>query len=103
MIELQITLFDKNKKYKPMSTIVKIESIDYYNTHKAEVQKRAIENIAHQRKMLPSEIIKAGYTQVKTRVYDKEKIKEQQELQHKINLIKYIERKREERKESDNL
>lgn len=96
-MKLQVTLFDKNKHYKPVSTIVEIESIEYYETHKAEVQKRAMMNIAHQRKMLPQELLKQGYTQVKVREYDIEKIKAQQEQQHRINLIKYIERKRKEK------
>lgn len=97
MIKLQVTLFDKANKYKPMSTIISIDNINYYNTHKAQVQKRAIENIAHQRRMLPKEMIELGYTQVKVREYNQEKIKEQQEQQHKINLIKYYERKRKEK------
>ena len=52
-MKLQVTLFDKNKKYKPMSTIVEIESMEYYEQNKGEVQKRALLNIAHQRKTLP--------------------------------------------------
>ena len=40
-MKLQVTLFDKNKKYKPMSTIVEIESMEYYEQNKGEVQKRA--------------------------------------------------------------
>lgn len=96
-MKLQVTLFDKNKHYKPISTIVEIENMKYYEMHKAEVQKRAMMNIAHQRKMLPQELLKQGYTQVKVREYDIEKIKAQQEQQHRINLIKYIERKRKEK------
>lgn len=96
-MKLQVTLFDKNKHYKPVSTIVEIENMKYYEMHKAEVQKRAMMNIAHQRKMLPQELLKQGYTQVKVREYDIEKIKAQQEQQHRINLIKYIERKRKEK------
>ena len=38
-----------------------------------------------------------GYTKVKVREYDIEKIKAQQEQQHRVNLIKYVERKRKER------
>lgn len=97
-MKLQVTLFDKNKKYKPMSTIVEIESMEYYKENKREVQQRAILNIAHQRKTLPQDIIKQGFTQVKVREYDIEKIKEQQEYQHKVNLIKKMARERQEKK-----
>lgn len=97
-MKLQVTFFHKEGTYKPVSTIVEIESIEYYNQHTAEVQKRAIENIAHYRKMLPSELIKQGYTKVKVREYDLEKIKAQQEYQHKLNLIKKMYKEREQRK-----
>lgn len=96
-MKLQVTFFHNEGNYKPVSTVVEIESMEYYNQHKAEVQKRAIENIAHYRRMLPSELIKQGYTRVKVREYDLEKIKAQQEYQHRVNLIKkmYEERKSE--------
>ena len=100
MIQIQVTLFDKNKQYRPMSTLLSIDSMDYYKANKASVQRRAIENIAHQRRMPIEEIKKLGYTLIKVREYDKEKIKQEQELKHKINLIKYYERKRKELKES---
>lgn len=99
-MKLQVTLFDKNKKYKPMSTIVEIESMEYYEQNKGEVQKRALLNIAHQRRTLPQEIMKQGFTQIKVREYNIEKIKEQQEYKHRLNLIKKIAREREEKKTS---
>lgn len=94
MINLQVTLFDKNKKFKPMSTLIKVESIDYYKEHKKELQKRAIANICHQRYLSWQELQQLGYTLIKVREYNKEKIKEQQEQLHRINLIKKIERER---------
>ena len=97
-MKLQVTLFDKNKKYKPMSTIVEIESMEYYEQNKGEVQKRALLNIAHQRRTLPQDIMKQGFTQIKVREYNIEKIKEQQEYKHRLNLIKKIAREREEKR-----
>lgn len=99
MIKIQVTLFHKENKYKPISTIITVDSMEYYNNHKQEEQKRALLNIAHQRKMEPKEILALGYTKIKVREYDIEKIKEQQEQQYKINLIKYIERKRKDLQE----
>lgn len=97
MIEIQVTLFDSNGKYRPISTIVKnVESMDYYTQHKAEVQRRAIENICHQRKITFAELKKQGYTKVKVREYDKEKIEQQKKQQHIINIIKKKQREREQ-------
>lgn len=44
-MKLQVTLFHKDNKYKPMSTIVEVESMDYYNSHKAEIQKKAMKEM----------------------------------------------------------
>lgn len=101
MIKLQVTLVHKDNTYRPISTLVEIESMDYYTQHKAEVQRKALEKMAHQRKMLPSEIVKQGFTKVKTREYDIDKIKAEQEYKYKVNLIKKIQRDREARKEKE--
>lgn len=99
MIKVQVTLFDKNGKYRPISTIVKeVESMEYYNTHKAEIQRRAIENICHQRRVSFAELKKQGYTLVKAREYDIEKIEQQKKQQHIINIIKKKQREREQSK-----
>ena len=95
-MKIQVTFFQKENKYKPISIVLDVESMDYYTSHKVELQRRALLNIAHQRKTTPKELINQGYIKIKVREYDKEKIKEQQEHQHKVNLIKYIERKRKE-------
>lgn len=95
-MKIQVTFFQKKNKYKPISIVLDVESMGYYTNHKVELQRGALLNIAHQRKTTPKELINQGYTKIKVREYDKEKIKEQQEYQHKVNLIKYIERKRKE-------
>lgn len=74
MVQIQLTLYSNTGKYKPMSTIVEVESVAYYNTHKQEVQQRAIQRISVQRKMDVWAMKKYGYNQIKARVYDKEKI-----------------------------
>lgn len=96
-MKLQVTFFHNEGKYKPMSTILEIENMQEYNNNKAEIQKKALLTIGHYRHQTPQEIIKNGYTKVKIREYDIEKIKAQQEQQHRVNLLKYIERKRKER------
>ena len=96
MIKLQITFFQKENKYKPISTILEIDSLKYYENHKAEIQKRALMNIAHNRKTTPNVLIQQGYTKIKTREYNIEEIKKQQEFKHRVNLLKYIDKKRKE-------
>lgn len=74
MIKMQFTLVSNTGKYRPMSTILEIESAEYYLANKKAVQKRAIEKICKQR-MIDGRFLKEyGYTAIKTREYDKEKI-----------------------------
>lgn len=86
MIQIQLTLYSESGKYRPMSTIVEVESIAYYNTHKQEIQNRAIQRISVQRKMDIWAMKKYGYTKLKARVYDKEKI--EQENRERYERIK---------------
>lgn len=86
MVQLQLTLYSESGKYRPMSTIVEVESVAYYNTHKQEVQNRAIQRISAQRKMDVWAMKKYGYTKLKARVYDREKI--EQENKERYERIK---------------
>ena len=101
MIDLQITFFHNENKYKPISTIIKVESLEEYKKDKRKQQIRALENIAHYRKTTPRDLVKQGFTQIKVREYNKQQIQEQKELQHKINLLKKIAREREEKKKKE--
>ena len=86
MIQIQLTLYSESGKYRPMSTIVEVESIAYYNAHKQEILNRAIQRISVQRKMDIWVMKKYGYTKLKARVYDKEKI--EQENKERYEQIK---------------
>lgn len=97
-MKLQITFFHNEGKYKPVSTIIEVESIEQYEQHKAQEQRKALMNIAHYKHTTPQDLIRQGYTKVKTREYDVDKIKEQQDFQHRVNLLKYYVRKRAEKK-----
>ena len=77
MITIQCTLFSVTNKYRPISTLLEVESIKYYNTHKQEVQQRAIDKIVVQRKTERWCLKRDGYTRMKVRVYDKKKIEEE--------------------------
>lgn len=68
-IIIQITLFDVTGKYKPISTLIEVESIDYYKEHSKEVKQKAIQKICNQRYLSGKELVKLGYTKIKVRNY----------------------------------
>lgn len=72
MIRLQVTLFDINNKYKPISTTVEVESIEYYKQHQQQTRQRAIEKICAKRYTTPKQLAKDGYNQIKVRVYQEQ-------------------------------
>ena len=68
-ITLQITLFDVTGKYRPVSTLVKVESIAWFKEHSKEVKEQAIKQICLKRRWTGEDLIKFGYTQLKVRNY----------------------------------
>lgn len=81
-MKLQVTLFAKNGKYKPMSTIINVKDMEDYINNKKNYQKEAILNICHSRHTTWKDLKKNSYTTLKVREYDKDKIhtKEKKEL-----------------------
>jgi LPS sulfotransferase NodH len=74
MIEVQITLFTKSGKYRPLSTVVKIPNKEYFTTNRQDVLKTAIMQICAQRHTEYWCLKRDGYNEFKARVYDKNKI-----------------------------
>ncbi len=72
MIILQYTLFSTTGKYKPVSTLVNVESVKYYNENKREVKQKAVTKICVKRCWTKEDLIKYGYTVSKIRLYTKE-------------------------------
>lgn len=66
---IQITLFDVNGRYKPISTLIEVESVEYYKQHSKECKEKAFQKICNQRLLTGKELIKLGYTKVKVRNY----------------------------------
>lgn len=77
MTTLQFTLFSTTGKYKPMSTLIEVPSIKEYNNNPEEYKKKAIRKMCIQRKTDGYYLKKYGYTQIKVRVYDKQKIEQE--------------------------
>ena len=76
-MKLQFTLFATNGKYRPISTIIEVESMQDYVNNKNKYQKKAIENICHNRKTTWYNLKQDSYTNVKVREYNEEKIAQQ--------------------------
>ncbi len=68
-IVLQVTLFDVTGKYRPVSTLVKVESVAWFKEHSKEVKEQAIKQICLKRRWTGEDLIKFGYTQLKVRNY----------------------------------
>ena len=74
MLKMQITLFDKENKYKPISTLIEVKSVEDYNTNKKDYQRKAVAKIAAKRYLTIKELQQQGYTQLKARPYTTEQL-----------------------------
>lgn len=89
--EYQVTLMCSTGQYKPVSTIVKADTDNLITMGKAEylkdIRHRGINTICAKRYWNSKDLVKYNYTQCKMRVYDKEKIKkENEERYEKIKI-----------------
>lgn len=70
-ITLQYTLFCTTGQYKPVSCLIKVDDVAYFNIHQEEYKKKAIEKICLKRYWTTKDLKKYGYTQIKCRRYEK--------------------------------
>lgn len=89
MVTLQYTLFCTSGKYKPISTLIDVESIDYYKSHSKELRRRALMKMCAQRYVGSSWLKEHDYTKLKVRIYDKEKIEAEKRARNTANSAKY--------------
>ena len=89
---MQITIFDKNGIYKPLSTLIEVESAETATANQKELINKAYQKIASKKYMTSTELFEQGYQKVKMREYDAEKIKQE-------NMIKYILKKKAKEKQ----
>lgn len=85
MIQIQITL-TSTMGNRPISTLIEVKSVKDFNENQKEYKKLAKTRMCVQRNWSgTADLEKYGYTQLKARVYDKEKIdKENKERYEKI-------------------
>lgn len=73
IVQVQITLVSKSG-YRPLSTLIEVESWEAYQQNKQAYQQKAVTSILAKRHMTIRDVRRYGYTQIKARVYDKERI-----------------------------
>ena len=82
MVQIQVTLFDKQGRYRPVSALVNVDDIEYFNQYREEVKTKAVTKICIQRSWTKRELKEYGYTTCKVRVYDKEKIEAEKKARY---------------------
>lgn len=68
-ILIQVTILDITGKYKPISTLIEVESVDYFREHKEECKRKAYQKICNQRGITGKELVKLGYRKTIARNY----------------------------------
>ncbi len=95
-MKLQFTLFDRNGKYKPISTLIDIEDMKDFENNKKKYIQKAILKIRKQKGDIELKtLLQQGYVNYKVREYNKEEI----EKQNKINRLKKMYENRKIKKE----
>ena len=89
-MKLQVTLFATNGKYRPISTIIEVESIEDYVKYKKVYQTKAITNICHNRRTTWKDLKEQSYTTIKVREYDLEKIEKEKNQKTKEEIIEKL-------------
>ena len=69
----QVTLFDPQGHYKPVSALVTINTIEEIKTNKQKIAKEGIIKICQKRYWTQKDLKKFGYKECKVRLYQKEK------------------------------
>lgn len=70
-MKIQITLFHKERKYRPIATTIEVSSMEDFKANQSAYVCKAITKIAQQRYQTPYELVHKGYTRYKYRKYDK--------------------------------
>lgn len=74
---VQVTLVSTTGQYKPVSTIIIVASAQDFRINKKKYVESAITKICQKRLWTQRDLKKYGYTTIKIREYDEEKIKAQ--------------------------
>lgn len=69
MITLQITLFDVKNEFKPISTLIEVESVEEYKKNPNFYKMKAVQKICNKWYIPGKELQEMGYTRIKVRNY----------------------------------
>ena len=72
-MKAQVTLIDKTGKYRPVSTLVPIDSADDLTTRKEEIKYKGIKKICITRGWIQRDLLKYHYLHCKMRIYPEKK------------------------------
>jgi hypothetical protein len=72
-MQVQVTLISEGG-YRPLSGLVEVKDWADFIANKSAYQQKAVISILAKRHMTVRDMRKYGYTQIKARVYDKERI-----------------------------
>lgn len=71
-MRIQVTLYDKKNRYRPVSALVKVPDLEYFKTHREEVKNNGVKKIMMIRGWTKRELITYNYLTCKMRVYSEE-------------------------------
>lgn len=76
-MQVQVTLYDRGGRYKPVSTLVTVESEDWFQSHREEVKISGVIKICQKRGWTQKDLEKYNYKTCRMRIYDPEQIKKE--------------------------
>lgn len=71
-MKIQVTMFHNAGKYRPIATVIEVDSLADFEQHQTEYVKKAITQIAQKRYKTPNDLYADGYTTYKFRPYTNE-------------------------------
>mgnify|MGYP007013867600 CR=1 FL=1 len=71
-MRIQVTLYDKSGKYKPVSTLVRVADEKEFKNNREEIKNTGIKKIMNQRGWSKRELIKYNFLTCKMRIYPEE-------------------------------
>lgn len=72
MIKIQVTLFNPQGHYKPISSLVLVENEEYFKTNKKQIAQDGIIKICQKRYWTQKDLKRFGYKECKVRIYNKD-------------------------------
>ena len=85
MMKVQVTIFTKSGKYKPMSTVFTVADGFDIETHKQQLMQRGLREIAIKRGLTTEQLRAYGFNYAKVREYDKAKIEKENFITNYLN------------------